>query len=72
MTKAPLGRDVLAELRKSCDQYGIKLALYLASGRWRYTGSASGGRTTGGTHHEEHGAAFGRNGKKWFVSRVKS
>ena len=27
VTKSPLGRDVLAELRKSCDQYGIKLAL---------------------------------------------
>jgi alpha-L-fucosidase len=30
VTKAPLGRDVLAELKKSCDKYGIKLALYFS------------------------------------------
>ena len=28
VTKAPLGKDVLKLLRKSCDKYGIKLALY--------------------------------------------
>jgi len=32
VTKSPLGLDVLAELRKSCDKYGIKLALYFAEG----------------------------------------
>ncbi|MCX6996877.1 MAG: alpha-L-fucosidase [Kiritimatiellaeota bacterium] len=35
VTKAPLGRDVLAELRKSCDQHGIKLALYFSEGEFR-------------------------------------
>jgi alpha-L-fucosidase len=37
VTKAPLGKDVLAELRKSCDKYGIKLALYFSEGEfdWR-------------------------------------
>jgi len=38
VTKAPLGRDVLAELRKSCDKYGIKLALYFSEGEWRQPG----------------------------------
>jgi len=34
VTKSPLGRDVLAELRKTCDKYGIKLALYFAEGEF--------------------------------------
>lgn len=34
VTNAPLGRDVLAELRKSCDKYGIKLAFYFSEGDW--------------------------------------
>jgi alpha-L-fucosidase len=34
VTKAPLGRDVLAELKKSCDKHGIKLALYFSEGEW--------------------------------------
>jgi len=34
VTKAPLGRDVLAELKKSCDKYGIKLALYFSEGEF--------------------------------------
>ena len=34
VTKAPLGRDVLAEVRKSCDKYGIKLALYYSEGEY--------------------------------------
>ena len=31
---APLGRDLLAELRKSCDKYGIRLALYFSLGEF--------------------------------------
>jgi alpha-L-fucosidase len=38
VTKAPLGRDVLAELKASCDRYGIKLALYYSEGEWRWPG----------------------------------
>ena len=34
VTNAPLGKDVLAELKKSCDKYGIKLALYFSEGDW--------------------------------------
>lgn len=36
VTKAPLGRDVLAELKKSCDKHGIKLALYFSEGEWTW------------------------------------
>jgi alpha-L-fucosidase len=34
VTNAPLGRDVLAELKQSCDKYGIKLALYFSEGEF--------------------------------------
>lgn len=34
VTKSVLGRDVLAELRKSCDKHGIKLALYFSEAEW--------------------------------------
>ena len=35
VTKAPLGRDVLAQLRQSCDKAGIKLALYFSEGEFK-------------------------------------
>jgi alpha-L-fucosidase len=41
VTNAPLGRDVLAALRKSCDKYGIKLALYFSEGDWSWDGTPS-------------------------------
>jgi len=44
VTRAPLGRDVLAELRKSCDKYGIKLALYFSEGEWAWPDKPGGGR----------------------------
>ena len=34
VTKAPLGKDVLRLLRKSCDRHGIKLALYFSEGEF--------------------------------------
>ena len=34
VTKSPLGIDVLAKLKKSCDKYGLKLALYFSEGDW--------------------------------------
>jgi len=34
VTRSPLGRDVLAELKKSCDRHGLKLALYFSEGEW--------------------------------------
>ncbi len=36
VTKAKLGRDVLAEVKKSCDKYGLKLALYFSEGEWAW------------------------------------
>ena len=44
VTKAALRRDVLAELRKSCDKYGIKLALYFSEGEWAWPDKPTGGR----------------------------
>ena len=44
VTKAPLGRDVLAELKKSCDKYGIKLALYFSEGEWAWPKKPDGAR----------------------------
>jgi alpha-L-fucosidase len=38
VTKSPLGIDVLAQLRDSCDRHGIKLALYFSEGEWRWPG----------------------------------
>ncbi|MEI6075778.1 MAG: alpha-L-fucosidase [Verrucomicrobiota bacterium] len=36
VTRSPLRRDVLAALRKSCDKYGLKLALYFSEGEWQW------------------------------------
>jgi len=35
VTNHPFKRDVLAELRKSCDKFGLKLALYFSQGEFR-------------------------------------
>jgi len=48
VTKAPLGRDVLAELRKSCDKYGVRLALYFSEGDWTWPGAIDGKGGAGG------------------------
>jgi len=34
--KSPLGVDVLAKLRASCDKFGLKLALYFSEGDWTW------------------------------------
>ncbi len=36
-TPALKGRDVLAEVKKSCDKYELKLALYFSEGDWSWT-----------------------------------
>ena len=36
VTNSPLGIDVLARLRKSCDKFGLKLALYLNECDWNW------------------------------------
>ena len=52
VTKAPLGRDVLAELRKSCDRHGIKLALYFSEGDWNWPKAVDGQGGKGGSNPE--------------------
>jgi len=42
VTNSPLKTDVLAKLRKSCDKYGIKLALYFSEGDWNWPGAVDG------------------------------
>jgi len=43
VTNSQLELDVLARLRKSCDKYGIKLALYFSEGDWNWPGAIDGG-----------------------------
>lgn len=42
VTNSPLGIDVLARLRDSCDRHGIKLALYFSEGDWNWPGAVDG------------------------------
>ncbi len=37
-TPALKNRDVLAEVKKACDKYGLKLALYFSEGDWSWSG----------------------------------
>jgi len=50
VTNSPLGIDVLAELKKSCDKYGLKLALYFSEGDWTFLGAEF--RKSGGKNPE--------------------
>ncbi len=50
VTKSPLGIDVLAKLRSSCDRHGIKLALYFSEGDWNWPEAVDGKGGKGGTH----------------------
>ncbi len=52
VTNSQLGIDVLAQLRKSCDKYGIKLALYFSEGDWNWEGAEDGGWKKGGMNPE--------------------
>uniref|UniRef100_UPI003216FB75 alpha-L-fucosidase n=1 Tax=uncultured Draconibacterium sp. TaxID=1573823 RepID=UPI003216FB75 len=36
VTNSPLGIDVLARLKESCDKYGLKLSLYFSEGDWSW------------------------------------
>ena len=42
VTNAPLKKDVLKMLRKSCDKYGIKLGLYYSEADWNWPGAKRG------------------------------
>jgi alpha-L-fucosidase len=50
VTKSPLGKDVLAEVRKSCDKYGLKLAIYFSEGDWTWPGAIDGQLRAGGSN----------------------
>jgi len=52
VTNSPLGIDVLARLRKSCDRYGIKLALYFSEGDWNWPEAVDGKGGKGGSFPE--------------------
>jgi alpha-L-fucosidase len=52
VTNSNLGIDVLAKLRKSCDKYGIKLALYFSEGDWNWPEAEDGKWRKGGTNPE--------------------
>ncbi len=52
VTHAPLGLDVLAALRASCDKYGIKLALYFSEGDWTWPGAVDGAGGRDGVNPE--------------------
>ncbi len=54
VTNSPLGIDVLAKLRRSCDRYGVKLALYFSEGDWNWPGAkdGQGARKWGGSAPE--------------------
>lgn len=52
VTNSPLGFDVLAKLRKSCDKYGLKLALYFSAGDWTWPNAVDGKYMRGGHNPE--------------------
>ena len=52
VTNSPLGVDVLAKLKDSCDRHGLKLALYFSEGDWNWPGAADGKGQGGGSHPE--------------------
>lgn len=52
VTNSPIGIDVLAKLRKSCDKYGIKLALYFSEGDWNWPEAEDGSWKKGGINPE--------------------
>jgi len=54
VTRSPLGMDVLGRLRRSCDKYGLKLALYFSEGDWNWPGAVDGkgGAQGGGSNPE--------------------
>jgi alpha-L-fucosidase len=47
VTRSPLGRDVLRELRTACDKQGIRLAIYFSEGEWDWPNKPDGQRYQG-------------------------
>jgi alpha-L-fucosidase len=59
VTKSPLGKDVLAEVKRACDKHGLKLALYYGEGDWTWPGAVDGGTSWPG--HIDEDAVKGHN-----------
>jgi len=53
VTRSPLGTDVLAAVRESCNKHGLKLALYYNGGDWTWPGAVDGGTSWPGHINEE-------------------
>ena len=53
VAKSPLGIDVLARLKTSCEKYGIKLALYFSEGDWNFPGAMRDGNGQHGGSNPE-------------------
>lgn len=66
VTRAPLGIDVLAKLRESCDRQGLKLALYFSEGDWTWIGGdiPADGLTPGSARYGDPIWRTGENGEK--------
>jgi len=52
VTRSPLGRDVVQEVRQGCDRYGLRLALYFSEGDWTFPGAIDGQSRKGGSNPE--------------------
>jgi alpha-L-fucosidase len=52
VTNSPIGIDVLAALRTSCEREGIRLALYFSEGDWNWPGAEDGQSMNGGMNPE--------------------
>ena len=52
VTNSPLGIDVTAALRESCDKHGLELAFYFSEGDWNWPGAQDGEAHKGGSHPE--------------------
>ena len=52
VTRSPLGRDVLADLRKACDRHDMRLALYYSEGDWTWP-EADANKPRGGGRNPE-------------------
>ncbi|MCX6622905.1 MAG: alpha-L-fucosidase [Acidobacteria bacterium] len=52
VTRSPLGRDVVAGVRKACERNGLKLALYYSEGDWMWPGATDGASGKGGQSAE--------------------
>ena len=52
VTNSPLGIDLLAKVRQSCDAHGLKLALYFSEGDWNWPDAEDGEAYKGGHNPE--------------------